>query len=159
MREFLALDRRNGAVPVAIIGSAGTVNSGAVDPLNALADLAAEENLWFHVDGGLRRAGRAGANRAGRCWAGWSAPIHWPWTRTSGCFVPYEAGAVLLRDPSLLRKAYGGAASYMREDKAALAADGERTDFFEYGPQLSRGFRALKVWASLRPTAGAPTPR
>jgi glutamate/tyrosine decarboxylase-like PLP-dependent enzyme len=149
MREFLALDRRNGAVPVAIIGSAGTVNTGAVDPLNALADLAAEENLWFHVDGAygalaaLAPTGQALLRGMERADSLALDPHKW-------LFVPYEAGAVLLRDPSLLRKAYGGAASYMREDKAAMAADGERTDLFEYGPQLSRGFRALKVWASLK---------
>jgi len=65
-------------------------------------------------------------------------------------FVPYEAGAVLVRDPELLRRAYGGAASYMREDKSGADAEGERVDLFEYGPQLSRGFRALKVWMSLK---------
>ncbi|MBI5838396.1 MAG: hypothetical protein HZB25_14245 [Candidatus Eisenbacteria bacterium] len=149
MRDFLTRDRKAGAVPLAIIGSAGTVNSGAVDPLDALADLAAEEGLWFHVDGAY--GGLAAlAPSAQPLLAGMERADSIAIDPHKWLFVPYEAGACLLRDPELLRKAYGGAASYMREDKDALAAEGERTDLFEYGPQLSRGFRALKVWMSLK---------
>src|SRR5205814_7712996 len=62
----------------------------------------------------------------------------------------YEAGLCLVRDTGHLKKAFGGAATYMKEDKAAAFNDGERLDLFEYGPQLSRGFRAVKIWMSLK---------
>ncbi len=142
-------DRSEGALPIGVIGNAGTVNSGAVDDLEAIAEFCARESLWFHVDGAygalaaLAPTGRALLRGLERADSVALDPHKW-------LFLPYEAGACLVRDPALLKSAFGGHAAYMREDKAALAQEGERVDLFEYGPQLSRGFRALKIWMSLK---------
>lgn len=142
-------DRKIGAIPIAVIGSAGTVNSGAVDRLGEIADFAAAENIWYHVDGAygalaaLAPTGRQLLQGMERADSIALDPHKW-------LFCPYEAGLCLVRDPEILKRSFGGAAAYMKEDKEAAPGEGHRTDLFEYGPQLSRGFRALKVWMSLK---------
>ncbi len=145
----LDADRKSGAIPIAVIGTAGTVNCGAVDRLGEIADFASAESLWYHVDGAygalaaLSPTGKTLLRGMERADSIALDPHKW-------LFCPYEAGICLVRDPELLKRSFGGAAAYMKEDKDATSADGHRTDLFEYGPQLSRCFRALKVWMSLK---------
>ncbi len=143
----LAADRRSGARPMAVVASAGTVNTGAVDPLAEIAAVCAAHQVWFHVDGAYgapavldpRYAAALGPMAAADSVA---VDAH-KWLA-----VPYEAGAVLVRDEETLRAAFSRVAAYLREDSDP---DGVTwlPWFSEYGTQQTRGFRALKVWAAL----------
>lgn len=141
-------DRCAGRWPMALVGNAGTVNSGATDDLAALADIAARHGLWFHVDGAFGawaalspglRSRLAGMDRADSL----AFDLH-KWM-----YMPYEAGAVLVRDAAAHRAAFRtGPAGYL--GTSARGAEGDEHRFNELGPQLSRSFRALKVWLSLK---------
>jgi len=138
-------DRRRGRRPFLVVGSAGTVNTGAVDPLPELAELAEREGLWLHVDaayGGFfqlterGRARLAGIERA-------DSVVLDP---HKGLFVPYGCGALVVRDRAALRRAHGQDADYM----PPLHEDEGRVDFSEITPELSRPYRGLRVWLPLR---------
>ncbi|HEX4962419.1 MAG TPA: aminotransferase class I/II-fold pyridoxal phosphate-dependent enzyme [Thermoanaerobaculia bacterium] len=137
----IAEDRAAGLTPFLVVASAGTTNTGAIDPLEELADLAAREKLWLHVDaayGGFfllteegRRAMR-GIERA-------DSIVLDP---HKGLFLPYGTGAVLVRDGQALRRAHALTADYMPH----LQSDPDLVDFCSYSPELSRPFRGLRVW-------------
>lgn len=128
--------------PFLVVGSAGTVSTGAVDPLPEIADLAAEFDLWFHVDGAYGALATispdAPADLKGISRADSVAfdPHKW-------LYAPLEAGCALVRNPNHLVETFGYRPSY-------YAINFDRTNFYEIGPQNSRGFRALKVWLGLR---------
>jgi aromatic-L-amino-acid decarboxylase len=143
----IELDRKAGLRPAIVVGNAGTVNTGAIDPLDELADLCAREGLWFHVDGaygamacvsphlkplfrGLDRADSVAAD-----------PHKW-------LYVPYEAGAVLVREPGRMAEAFRRPAPYLVHDPDSPVLG--PVLFNERGPELSRGFKALKVWVGLK---------
>jgi glutamate/tyrosine decarboxylase-like PLP-dependent enzyme len=147
LERAIAEDRRANLSPAIVVGTAGTVNTGAIDPLDALAELCRRESLWFHVDGaygamavlsrelaplfaGLERADSIAAD-----------PHKW-------LYVPYEAGATLVREGGRL-------AATFRKFPEYLASDPESpfpgpTWFAERGVELSRGFKALKVWMGIQ---------
>ncbi|MEX0600846.1 MAG: pyridoxal-dependent decarboxylase, partial [Rhodothermales bacterium] len=135
-------DRDAGDVPMAVVGTAGTVSSGAVVPIAALADLCREENVWLHVVGayGGFAAAVPGApedlRALGRADSVALDPHKW-------LYAPLEAGCVLVRDPELLRNAFSYHPPYYHFGVEAI-------NYHDYGPQNSRGFRALKVWMGLR---------
>jgi glutamate/tyrosine decarboxylase-like PLP-dependent enzyme len=139
-------DRRAGRVPFALSASAGSTNTGAVDPLEDLADVSAGEGLWLHVDaayGGFAaltpkgRAALAGINRADSVTLD---PHKW-------LFQPLECGSVLIRDGARLERTFAIHPDYL--DSHGSRGDGE-VNFADRGLQLSRGFRALKVWMSVQ---------
>ncbi len=145
----IASDRAAGLLPAIVIASAGTVHTGAVDPLPALAELAARERLWFHVDGAyggcfqLCERGRArlvGIERADSL----TIDPH------KGLFLPYGTGAVLIRDGADLRRPFAQASAYLPPTAQGDALQ----DFTDASPELSRDFRGLRVWLSLK-TFGA----
>jgi aromatic-L-amino-acid decarboxylase len=145
LEEKIEDDRRRGLTPFLLVGNAGTTNSGAVDPLPALADLARRQNLWFHVDGAyggffcLTERGRttlAGIERA-------DSVVLDP---HKGLFLPYGTGALLVRDGAALKRAHSVAADYM----PALDDDTALADFCELSPELTRPFRGLRVWLPVR---------
>jgi aromatic-L-amino-acid/L-tryptophan decarboxylase len=140
-------DRRDGATPFLVIGTAGTVDTGAIDDLARMADLAAAEDLWFHVDGAFGalammspelRPRLAGIERADSL----AFDFH-KWTH-----VPYDAGCVLVRDGELHRAAFATEPAYLARFDRGTASG--RPWFADLGPDLSRGFRALKVWFTWR---------
>jgi len=141
LEERIEEDRRRGLTPFLIAASAGTTNTGAIDPLPELADLAARHGMWLHVDaayGGFfllteegRRAMR-GIERA-------DSIVLDP---HKGLFLPYGTGAVLVRDGEALRRAHSLTGDYM----PGLQNDPDRVDFSQYSPELSRPFRGLRVW-------------
>lgn len=145
----VAADRRAGLLPAVVIANAGTVHSGAVDALPALADFAARERLWLHIDGaygacfqlcaeGRRRL--AGIERADSL----SIDPH------KGLFLPYGTGGVLVRDGADLRRPFAQESAYL-----PLAVNDEALqDFTDASPELSRDFRGLRLWLSLQ-TFGA----
>lgn len=141
LRAQIAADRSAGLRPVCVAASAGTVNTGAIDPLNAIADVCAAEDLWFHVDGayggvgilaeqttglykGLERADSLGID-----------PHKW-------MYMTVECGCAFVRDAQLMRDSYSLVPPYLRDDTALPW-------FSEYGIQQTHGFRALKLWMVL----------
>jgi len=147
VREAIAADRRAGRLPAIVVGTAGTVNTGAVDPLDELADLCAKEGLWFHVDGAYGALAAmsarlkplfAGLDRAHSVAAD---PHKW-------LYVPYEAGAALVREPGRMADAFRRFPEYLASDPESPFPG--PAWFAERGPELSRGFKALKVWMGLK---------
>jgi len=145
LRNAIETDEAVGDRPFLVVGTAGTVSTGAVDPLPEIAAVCRGHGLWFHVDGayggfaaalpdaspdlrGLREADSVAVD-----------PHKWLYT-------PLEAGCVLVNDPTALVAAFGHRPAYYHFD----VADDARINFYEHGPQNSRGFRALKVWLGLR---------
>ncbi len=147
MRRAIREDREQGNRPFCVVGCAGTVNTGATDPLEALADLCGEEGLWFHVDGAfgalvalspeLRHIVK-GVDRADSL----AFDMH-KWM-----YLPYEVGCTLVRDPQAHREAFALTPHYLEHTTRGIG--GGDMWFSDYGVQLSRGFRALKVWMSIQ---------
>jgi aromatic-L-amino-acid decarboxylase len=146
LADRLADDRARGMRPFLVVGTAGTVDIGAVDDLAALADFAAAEGLWFHVDGAFGaiaalapklRPLLAGIERADSV----AFDFH-KWAQ-----VPYDAGCIVVRDASRQLETFGAEAVYLRREQRGLAGGGVWP--CDLGPDLSRGFRALKVWMTL----------
>ena len=146
LKAAIAEDRDAGFKPACVIGSAGTVNTGAVDDLQALAGVAAEEDLWFHVDGCIgaliaiapeSRSLVAGIEQADSIALD---PHKW-------LHAPFEAGCALVRDASAHRTTFAVTPEYLESTPRGLAS-GEW--LHDYGLQTSRGFRALKIWMALK---------
>src|SRR5262245_39107697 len=151
LESAIAADRAAGRVPFLLVGNAGTTNTGAVDDLPALADLAARERIWFHVDaayGGfflLTEEGR-------RILAGVERSDSIVLDPHKGLFLPYGTGALLVRDGETLKRAHALSAEYM----PAMQEDADLTDFNLLSPELSRDFRGLRIWLPIRMHGIAP---
>ncbi len=146
LRGAIAEDRESGRRPFCVAASAGTVNSGAIDPLDEIADVCAEENLWFHVDGAYGAFGAAVPSLAAR-YAGMERADSLALDPHKWLSVPLECGCALVRDGDLLREAFSLVPSYLRTEEGK--GFGGLPWFSEYGIQQSRGFRALKLWMTL----------
>src|SRR3984957_6468640 len=147
MRAQIKIDREVGSRPSLVVGSAGTVDVGAIDDIEALSALCREEKLWFHVDGAYGALGvlsPALASRlAGLQDADSVALDFHKWGQ-----VPYDAGFLLVRDGERHRDAFAAPAVYLRRETRGLAAGSPWP--CDLGPDLSRGFRALKTWFTLK---------
>lgn len=143
LRAAIAADRAAGLVPFLVVSSAGTTNTGAVDPLDALSDLCAEEGLWHHCDGAY-----------GACFqlvpalrptlSGLSRTDSLTLDPHKGFFLPYGTGALLVRDGEALRRAHAEHAGYLPDPNDAFY------DPSRYGPELSRDNRGLRLWLPLK---------
>ena len=147
LEEALARDRREGLRPAIVVGNAGTVNTGAIDPLEEIADFCRRESLWFHVDGAYG-AMAALSPRLAPLFRGMERADSLAADPHKWLYVPYEAGATLVREPGRFADAF-------RKFPEYLAADAESPFpgpawFAERGVELSRGFKALKVWMGLK---------
>jgi len=147
LRAAITADRAAGRRPFCVVGTAGTVNTGATDDLVALRDICDEEGLWLHVDGAFgalaalsppHRDLVAGVDRADSL----AFDLH-KWM-----YLPFEAGCVLVRDATAQRAAFSLTPSYLQSVGRGPAA--RPMEFADIGLDLSRGFRALRVWMSLR---------
>jgi aromatic-L-amino-acid decarboxylase len=147
LRTRIALDRKAGLTPFLVVGSAGTVDIGAIDDLKALSALCREEQVWFHVDGAYGALGilspalaprLAGLERADSI----ALDFH-KWGQ-----VPYDAGFLMVRDGDQHRDTFSAPAAYLRRETRGLAAGSPWP--CDLGPDLSRGFRALKTWFTLK---------
>jgi len=147
LAEAIEADRAAGLQPFCVIGTAGTVNTGAIDDLSAIADLCARHELWFHLDGAFGalamlseklRPRLAGIDRVDSLAFDFHKWMH----------VPYDAGCVLVRDGALHRETFSRHGPYLTSARTGLA--GGEPWFCDFGPELSRGFRALKVWATFK---------
>jgi aromatic-L-amino-acid/L-tryptophan decarboxylase len=146
LREAVRADRREGLRPFCVVVSAGTVNTGAVDPIAQAVDVCAEEGLWCHVDGaygGFFRLTERGHERFRGIERADSVTLD----PHKGMFLPYGTGCLLVRDGrSLLEAHAAGPAQYLQD----LAREGESRNFSDYSPELSRDFRGLRVWLPLK---------
>jgi glutamate/tyrosine decarboxylase-like PLP-dependent enzyme len=143
LRTMIAEDVAAGLRPFCVAGSAGTVNSGAIDPLGAIADVAAEHGLWFHVDGAYGALGILADGAAPR-YEGLDRADSLALDPHKWLGVPVGCGCALLRDPAATRAAFSLVPSYLIDDHA-----GDLGWLAEYGPEQTRPFRALKTWATL----------
>jgi aromatic-L-amino-acid/L-tryptophan decarboxylase len=147
LRARIASDRKAGLKPFLIVGSAGTVDIGAIDDLKALSTLCCEEQLWFHVDGAYGALGLLSPTLAPRLVGIENADsialdFH-KWGQ-----VPYDAGFLMVRNGERHREAFAAPAAYLRRETRGLAAGSSWP--CDFGPDLSRGFRALKTWFTLK---------
>lgn len=147
LRQAVAQDRAAGVRPICVVGTAGTVNTGATDDLDAIADLCEAEKMWFHVDGAfgalaywskLLRPQLRGMERADSL----AFDLH-KWG-----YMPYGIGCVLIRDPEMHRAAFATGANYLTAMERGPAAGG--LYFSDRNFELSRGFKASKAWMSLK---------
>jgi aromatic-L-amino-acid/L-tryptophan decarboxylase len=146
LEDAIAADRRAGLAPFAVVSTAGTTNTGAVDPIDAIADLCARERIWHHIDGAygaffymceeLRDGVLRGLSRADSL----TLDPH------KGIFLPYGTGALLVRDGAALRAAHQATAAYL----PAMPHPQDFYDPSQHGPELSRGFPGLRVWLTVK---------
>ena len=145
LRDAVGKDRAAGMDPLCVCANAGATNTGAIDPLDSIARVASEENLWFHVDGAyggfavLAPGEREAFNGIEKADSVTLDPHKW-------LFQPYEIGCLLVRDTGVLEDAFRILPEYLQD--AALGK--EQVNFADRGIQLTRGFRALKVWMSIQ---------
>jgi glutamate/tyrosine decarboxylase-like PLP-dependent enzyme len=147
LETAIAADRRAAFTPFLIIGTAGTVDIGAVDNLAKLADIAHREKLWFHVDGAFGALAILAPNWAPRL-AGIERADSIALDFHKWAQVPYDAGFIIVRDGSLHHDTFASPAAYLRRETRGLAAGSPWP--CDFGPDLSRGFRALKTWFTLK---------
>jgi len=147
LRARIALDREAGLKPFLVVGSAGTVDIGAIDDLKALSELCREEQLWFHVDGAYGALGILSPTLAPRL-AGIESADSIALDFHKWGQVPYDAGFLLVRDGDRHRDTFSAPAAYLRRETRGLAAGSAWP--CDLGPDLSRGFRALKTWFTLK---------
>jgi aromatic-L-amino-acid decarboxylase len=147
LQEAIKEDRARGYKPICVVGNAGTVNTGAIDDLRELANICERERLWFHIDGAFGalaslspalRTQLAGMERADSL----AFDLH-KWM-----YLPYEVGCALVRHPRLHSETFTASGAYLAHTERGLTSGS--TWFAGQGVQLSRGFRALKVWLSLK---------
>jgi aromatic-L-amino-acid/L-tryptophan decarboxylase len=147
LENAIKKDREAGFKPFLLVGTAGTVDTGAIDDLAALADLAQREQLWFHVDGAYGALAMLAPDLAPRL-AGIERANSLAFDFHKWGQVPYDAGFILVRDGALQREAFAASSDYLRRETRGLAAGSPWP--CDYGPDLSRGFRALKTWFTLK---------
>jgi glutamate/tyrosine decarboxylase-like PLP-dependent enzyme len=147
LAEAIRRDREAGLTPFLVVGTAGTVNAGAVDDLAGLADLCQREKIWFHVDGAFGALAKLAPDLApklnGMERADSVAFDFHKWGQ-----APYDAGFILVRDAVAHKNAFIAPVAYLQRAKRGLAAGSPWP--CDFGPDLSRGFRALKVWFTLK---------
>lgn len=145
LREMVDADRKAGLVPFIVCATAGATNTGAVDPLHALADFTRDEKLWLHTDSAyagfsvLTKSGRELLDGLGRADTLTLDPHKW-------LYVPFECGCLLARDPSKLEAAFSVHPEYLHD----VRARDTEVNFSDYGEQLTRYSRAMKVWVSVQ---------
>lgn len=151
LERMVAADRNNGLRPWLVIASAGTTDTGAIDPLGRLADISRDHDLWLHVDaayGGCFLLLDEGKDRLAGIERSDSVVID----PHKGFFLPYGSGAVLVRDESRLAQAFAYEANYMQDAAAAESVPSPAT----LSPELTRPFRGLRLWFPLKLTGLAP---
>ena len=149
LEQQIAEDRKAGMIPFCVIATAGTINTGAIDDLDAMADLCERENLWFHVDGAIGAVAvladevkdqLSGIERADSV----ALDLH-KWMH-----IPFEAGCVIVRDAPVHRDSFALVPEYLQREEDAGGLASGKVWFSDYGLQLTRQFRALKVWMSIK---------
>lgn len=151
LRERIAADRLAGLQPFFVVGTAGSVDTGAIDDLAAIGATCLEERMWFHVDAAFGAIAMLSPRLRG-LFAGMEQADSVAFDFHKWAQVPYDAGCIVVRDADTHRAAFAREVAYLRRDARGLAAAEPWP--VDLGPELSRGFRALKVWMTLK-TYGA----
>lgn len=146
LESLILKDKRDGNLPFCVVAQVGSINAGAVDPLPEIARICADQDLWFHADGANGAVGRMLPEKE-YFYRGLEQADSLTLDPHKWLAIPYECGCVLVRDPEKLRRAFSLTAPYLR---GTLPTEYSGLDYLEYGPQMSRGFRALKVWMTLK---------
>lgn len=139
-------DIANGDMPLCVVAQVGSINIGAVDPLEEIAAICKKRGIWFHADGACGAVGAMLPEKR-ELYRGLELADSVTLDPHKWLYIPYECGCVLVRDPEKLRRAFSTTAPYLR---GILPSDYSGLWYLDYGPQMSRGFRALKVWMSLK---------
>jgi glutamate/tyrosine decarboxylase-like PLP-dependent enzyme len=147
LAESIQHDRNSGYRPFCVVASAGTVNTGAIDNLEAIADICEREQLWFHVDGAIGAVTILSPSQCNKV-NGLTRADSLALDLHKWMYVNFEAGCALVRNESLHLKAFSLTPEYLAHAERGLASG--PVWFSDYGVQLSRNFRALKVWFSIK---------
>jgi aromatic-L-amino-acid decarboxylase len=147
LKLAIIADRKSGLTPFFIAATAGTVDVGAIDDLEAIAELAQQEQLWFHVDGAYGALAILAPDIAPRL-AGIQRADSIAFDFHKWGQVPYDAGFILIRDGSLHHDTFAAPSAYLRRESRGMAAGSPWP--CDFGPDLSRGFRALKTWFTIK---------
>jgi glutamate/tyrosine decarboxylase-like PLP-dependent enzyme len=139
-------DRALGDFPLCVVAQVGSINVGAIDPLDRIADICQERGVWLHADGACGAVGAMLPEMA-EAYVGLDRADSITLDPHKWLYIPYECGCLLVRDKEKLRRAFSMTAPYLR---GTLPTEYAGLDYFEYGPQMSRGFKALKLWMTLK---------
>jgi glutamate/tyrosine decarboxylase-like PLP-dependent enzyme len=146
LKHYIEADRTDGNVPFCVVAQVGSINVSAIDPLEAIADVCEAHDLWLHADGACGAVGAMVPE-----WREWYAGMERADSLTMDPHkwlgIPYECGSVMVRDPESLYRAFSMQAGYL---KGSVTGNPEDLDFYQHGPQISRGFRALKLWMTMK---------
>jgi len=146
LEYLLETDREDGDVPFCVVGQVGSINVSAIDPLDAIADVCEAQDLWFHADGACGGVGAMVPEWRDR-FAGMERADSLTMDPHKWLGIPYECGSVMVRDPEALGRAFAMHAGYLQ---GSVTGNPEDLDLYQHGPQMSRGFRALKLWMTVK---------
>ena len=147
LKKAVGDDKARGLKPICVVGNAGTVNTGAIDDLNSLADICQREDMWFHVDGAFGAIAAISSALAPKL-AGMERSDSLAFDFHKWMYMQYDGGCTLVRHAKAHHDAFTVASSYLNHGTRGLASGD--TWFSEYGIELSRQFRALKIWMSIK---------
>jgi len=149
LEQQVAADRAEGRVPFCVIATAGTINTGAIDDMNAIADFCKRERLWFHVDGAIGAVAILAANLR-QLLDGMERADSIALDLHKWMHIPFEAGCVIVRDAPAHRDSFALVPEYLQREEDGRGMASGSLWFSDYGLQLTRQFRALKVWMSIK---------
>jgi aromatic-L-amino-acid/L-tryptophan decarboxylase len=146
LERMIEEDQAAGDLPFCVVAQVGSINIGVVDPLEEIARICREKGLWFHADGACGAVG-AMLPELAHLYRGLERADSVTLDPHKWLFISYECGCLLVREPERLRRTFSISAPYLQ---GSLPTDYKGLDYFEYGPQMSRGFDALKLWMTLK---------
>ncbi|HZF65081.1 MAG TPA: aspartate aminotransferase family protein [Chitinophagaceae bacterium] len=146
LKEMIEKDTKAGCIPFCVVAQVGSINVGVVDPLADIAGICSDKGIWFHADGACGAVGAMLPEKKD-LYAGLELADSVTLDPHKWLYIPYECGCILVKDAEKLRRTFSINAPYLQ---GSLPTDYKGLDFFEYGPQMSRGFNALKVWMSIK---------
>jgi glutamate/tyrosine decarboxylase-like PLP-dependent enzyme len=146
LEKMLDEDLAAGMIPFCVVAQVGSINAGVVDPLADIARICKKRKLWFHADGACGAVGAMLPEKA-HLYKGMENADSITLDPHKWLYIPYECGCLLVKDKEKLRRTFSTAASYLQ---GTIATDYRGLDYFDFGPQMSRGFDALKVWMTIR---------
>ena len=146
LEKMLDDDINAGMIPFCIVAQVGSINVGVVDPLEEIARICQEKNLWFHADGACGAVGSMLPEKA-HLYKGLEKADSISLDPHKWLYIPYECGCLLVKNADMLRRTFSTSAPYLQ---STLPTDYNGLDYFDYGPQMSRGFNALKIWMTIK---------
>jgi aromatic-L-amino-acid/L-tryptophan decarboxylase len=146
LEEMIETDRAKGMIPFCVVAQVGSINVGVVDPLDEIARICQKNTIWFHADGACGAVGAMLPEKK-HLFKGLEEADSITLDPHKWLYIPYECGCLLVKDKEKQRRTFSTSAPYLQ---GTLPNDYNGMDYFDYGPQMSRGFNALKVWMSIK---------